>query len=451
MTARLRRVVFAVQLLSAVASQAAPRVGAAATFPAEWKRFGLQGTTVRSLAATEDLLCAGTQGAGVFCRPLDGSTGWQSNGLAGLTVTWLWIDPRDPLVRFAASSAPANTPSLHRTLDGGVHWVAVDQFPAPGGRAWAVHGVPASPTVFAAGVQLWVSHDRGTSWSVSSSAGALDCLEVSPTDSNAIWSGGETVIFSGFTIRSLDGGASWDEVWDSHDIGDNQTADVAAHPVQPGLVLTGHEGFVLRTENNGATFAEVLAAGSRFVLDWDGGNPQRAYAAGSPNGGTAHAFVSADLGRTWSDVTGTFLAPRTVFRLEGDEKRTGVVYAATDDGVYRYYGGGALCLDASAGIDALLLQRGACPPERGTGDAAGPSTIGDVIAADPANFIEGDATLFLGEVECLANDSDLDRITLDVPDPAPGRVIVILARLPDGPYGFTSYGLVRAAFYGDCP
>jgi hypothetical protein len=414
---------------------------------------------VRSLAATDDLLCAGTQGSGVFCRQLDGSgtgTGWLSNGLAGARVTWLWIDPLNPLVRFAASGAGANTPSLHRTTDGGLNWVPVDRFPDPGGpqpSAYAVHGVPASGTVFAAGSKIWVSHDLGNSWSESSSEGALDCLEISPSDPNAIWSGGETVIFMGFTIRSLNGGATWETVWDSRFIGDNQTADIASHPTRHGLVLTGHEGFVLRTEDDGTSFTQVLSAPSRFFLDWDGGNTQRAYGAGSPNGGTAHAFVSQDLGLTWKDVTGTVLAPRTVFRLEGDETRTGVVYAATDSGVYRYYGGGTpVCLDARAGIDAVRLRRGPCSPSSsGAGRSAELPIMGDVIAADPANFLEGDATLFLGEVECLADGADISLITLDTPDPAPGRVLSVLAR-PQGEefYGSSSAGLQRRALSGDC-
>jgi photosystem II stability/assembly factor-like uncharacterized protein len=447
----------------ALAALAAPALWTAAVagtgsnlpYPAEWKRYGLQGFTVRSLAAAPDLLCAGTQGSGVYCRDLAAkspSAGWVSNGLPGVTVTWIWIDPATPLVRYAAAGAPGNTPSLFRTLDGGQSWTAVDDFPNPGGgpppRAYAVAGIAGSRTVFAAGTAIWISHDGGETWEVSSDVGGLDCLEASPADPEAVWTGGETLIFSGFTLRTLDGGETWAEVWDSSRIGDNQTSDVAAHPTRDGPVLTGHEGFVLRTEDDGAMFDEVLAAPSRFFLDWDGGNADRAYAAGSPNGGTAHAFVSQDLGRTWLDVTGTTLAPRTVFRVEGDDTRTGVVYAATDDGVFRYYGGGApICLHGSGGIDDLRLARGACPPPAGEG-----SLVGDVIAADPARFLEGDATLFLGEVECIASDADLTLVTLDTPDPAAGRYLAILARPQDeGDYGFTSQGLRRAPLSGDCP
>src|SRR5262245_37209811 len=297
----------------------------------EWKPFGLQGVTILSLAAAPDLLCAGTQGAGVYCRDLATSTGvgWRPIGPAGTTITWLWIDPSNAQLLFAAAAGPANTPSLYRTLNGGGTWQAVDHFPNLGGqipRSYAVHGVPGGVPIFAAGTSIWISLDRGDSWSLSSGTGGLDCLEVSPVDPRVLWSGGETLIFSGFTTRSLDGGLSWQTVWDSSQIGDNQTSDVAAHPSRAGLALTGHEGFVLRTETNGASFQQVLAAPSRFFLDWDGGNSHRAYAAGSPNGGTSHAFVSRDLGMTWTDVTGTVLAPRTVLRIEAAEPRLGVGY-----------------------------------------------------------------------------------------------------------------------------
>jgi hypothetical protein len=417
---------------------------------AEWKAFGLPGITVRSLAATSDLLCAGTE-SGVFCRRLDTSgatTGWSSAGLPGVTVTWLWIDPLDTDVRFAAAGfAPVNTPTLFRTTNGGAHWVASVGFPATGARVYAVDGVPGSGTLFAAGAGIWISHDLGDTWSASSSDAALDCVEVSRADPDSVWSGGETVIFRGFTTRTLDGGATWQWVWDSRHIGDNQTADVSAHPSRDGLVLTGHEGFVLRTQDNGASFTQVLDAPSRFFLDWDGGNTDRAYAAGSPNGGTCHAFVSGDRGVTWEDVTGTILAPRTVFRIEGDEERVGVVYAATDDGVYRYYGGGAtVCLDAIDGIDALRMGRGPCPSS-----PPGLPVVGDVIVVEPSRFVEGGTTLFLGEAECVADDADLAPIHLDTPDPAAGRFLAFLARPSGGfGYGVTSGGLLRRPTLGDC-
>ncbi len=424
----------------------------------EWKPFGLQGTVVHSLAAAPQLLCAGTGGRGVWCRGPGGTaTGWSPNGLDGVTVTWLWIDPIDPRQRFAAAGLSPEGPSVYRTLDAGLTWTPLS-LPPSGGyepRAWAVHGVPGSVPVYAAGGEVWVSHDLGSTWFSTSAPGGEDCVEVAPTNPLAVWAGGETVIFSGFTLRSLDAGMTWETVWDSRMIGDNQTSDISAHPTLDGLVLTGHEGFVLRTDDNGEAFREVLAAPSRFFLDWDGENPDRAYAAGSPNGGTAHAFVSGDLGRTWADITGTVLAPRTVFRLEADDERIGVVYAATDDGVFRFHGGGIpVCHDARLGLDAVRLWKGECPPIAGAGEFAArfPAIQGDAIVFEVDRVIDSATHVDLGQVECLAAGGDVALATLDTPDPSRFRALGILSRAAAAEaYGSASSGKPRLASAADCP
>jgi hypothetical protein len=235
-------------------------------------------------------------------------------------------------------------------------------------------------------------------------------------------------------------------VWDSRLIGDNQTSDISAHPTLPPLALTGHEGFILRTTDSGTTFQEVLSAQVRFFLDWDGANPALAYGGGSPNGGTAQVFVSRDRGISWTSITAE-LAPRTVFRIEADHDRLGVAYAATDDGVSRFYGGGArLCLDTRTGVDDLRLGRGDCPP------AVPPAILGDAIAIDVDTVVETSSHVDLGEAECLIDDGDIALATIDPPDPAPGHTLGLLVRLAASPgYGSSSRGLPRVVASGDCP
>ena len=450
-----RRAAFLAAVLSAAAA-----VLIAAPIPteaSEWTPFGLQGIDVRSLAAAPNLLCAWSYANGVYCRnltPGGPGTGWQSIGLAGASITRLWIDPLLPERRFAAAGKIFGPPSLYRTLNGGGSWTAIDNFPNPGGptpKAWAVQGEPGGGALWAAGWTVWVSNDLGDSWSVASSYAGIDCLEIAPADRLEIWSGGETNLFMGFTIRTLNGGASWESVWDSHGIGDNQTADVAVNAAQDGLVLTGHEGFVLRTGDHGATWSQVLTAGVRFFPAWDATAPGSVTAAGSPNGGTARAFVGRDRGLTWTEITGTALVPHTVFRIESDAGRTGVVYAATETGVYRHYGGGApVCLDSRAGFDSIRITHGSCTATPGV--ELGPLALGDVIAVDLAQVQPAQTFIDLGEAECLASYADLALITLDTPDPAPGRCLGILTR-PTGAshYGYSSSGLPRRPSSGDCP
>ncbi len=440
-------------MLTAVVLAVAPAARAAtADWPPEWRPFGLQGIVARSIAGTPSVLCAGTAGKGVLCLDLlNPGTGWQRADLAGATPTWIWIDPLRPEVRFAACDQSGGSAPLYRTLDGGATWTPIVNLPTPFGvvpSVYAVQGVAGTSTVFAAGLHVWRTDDLGDTWTLSSLTGAEFSLEIAPADPNAVWAGGETAIFSGFTIRSLDGGATWATVWDSRLIGDNQTADIAAHPLLEGLVLTGHEGFVLRTRDQGVTFETVLKAPARFFLGWDGGNPERTYAGGSPNGGGASAFVSPDFGSTWRGITGTVLAPLTVFRLRGDPRRLGVAYAATDDGVYRFYGGGLpICLDTRGGTEALLLWPGVCPPIL----SPGPVIQGDAIAADLGAIAYAGDHVTLGEVECLIHGGDIAFTTLDVPEPAPGHAVAILDRLEGATdYGASSDGRPRLPASGDC-
>ncbi len=439
-------------LVTVACAVGAARAQATGTFTWEWKPFGLRGILVRSFAATPSELCAGTHGRGIFCLDLSATwKGWRPAGLDGARVSWIWIDPAREQVRFAACEGSGSIHSLYRTLDGGATWAPIDGGIPPGGFTpwvYAVQGVPGGPTVFAAGGEIWKSDDLGLTWTLLGADQGEDCLDIAPTDPRTIWSGGETNIFQGYTLQSRDGGATWRTVWDSSRIGDNQTSDVSAHPLQHGLAITGHEGFVLRTTDNGDTFSEVLAAPARFFLDWDAANPSRAYAAGSPNTGGAYAFVSRDFGATWQEITGTLLANRTVFRLEADDARLGVVYAATDDGVWSHYGGGLpACLDTRGGFEALVMSHGVCPPV----GSQWPAISGDAIAFDPAGLRREVDRVNLGEVECLIAGGDVAFTTIDTPEAAPGKAIAILAR-PTGAldYGASSDGLPRLPAAGDC-
>jgi DNA polymerase-4 len=460
-----RSVVFLAVLGALTLVSSARAAVPAADFANEWRPFGLKGAVVRSLAATPGRLYAGTEGRGVFTLDLLVPTGgWKALGPAGATITWIWIDRFEPNVLFAATGpvgGGATDVLLYRSLDGGLTWEPVDSNLRRQGATFihAVDGVPTLPIlaplpipfpVYAAGEGVWRSDDRGESWSRVFQFPFEFSVQVSPTDLlRTVWAGGETFILQGFTIVSRDGGARWEQVWDSSAMGDNQTSDIAAHPLLDGLALTGHEGFVLRTRDHGATFGEVLSAPARFFLDWDRAHPSIANAGGSPNGGGAHAFVSADFGQDWLDVTGTVLAPRTVFRMRADARRLGVVYAATDDGVYRRFGGGSpLCLDTRAGINALRLWPGLCPPIL----APGPVVAGAAIAVDLEAIHATTGRIDLGEVECLIDGRDIAFSTIDTPDPAPGKALAILARPEGSPdYGASSEGLPRIPSLGDCP
>jgi hypothetical protein len=151
-------------------------------------------------------------------------------------------------------------------------------------------------------------------------------------------------------------------------------------------------------------------------------------------------------------VTGPAIAGRMIFRLAADARRLGVSYVATDDGIYRFYGGGLpLCLDTIDGLDAVRLRPGACPPGAPL-VASLQTTPGDAIALDPNGVSRGPNHIDLGEVECLIDDGDITLSTVDLPEPASGSALVLLARYDgDADYGDASDGLRRLPAVGDCP
>jgi hypothetical protein len=446
--------------LLALAMSAWPAAGQA--LATEWLPIGLQGTGVRSLARVPGRLCAGTEGKGVFC--LDAGSlplAWKPLGPDGTTITSLWIDSARSGLMFAAADAPPGMILLFRSTDGGQTWDSIGaNIPPPTSGThdlWLVHGVPGTPTVYAAGGAVWRSDDLGATWREVFPGDAFppafqSALEVAPTDPRTIWVAGDlafTFAPQSYGAVSGDGGASWDAVWTSGPFDYVPVTDIAAHPRLDGLALIGLYGRVLRTMDRWNTSKTTLESPAYFFVDWGGAAGGLAFAAGSTNppGGGA-AYVSRDLGETWFPITGTRLPKLTIHDLAADRRLAGLAFAATNDGVYAFFGGGPpLCHDARRGVDSAVLWPGDCPPIM----SPGPAIPGDVIVAEGAAVRAAPDHLDLGPVNCMIQDSDIAFATIDPPDPPLGEVFLILAR-GDGAvdYGTTSDGRPRLASGGDC-
>ena len=381
---------------------------------------------------------------GVFCRPLgaDG-TSWGPRGLEGSPVRGLWLDPSQPGVMFAGSILGR----LYRTADGGANWQRADM----GINSLTViqiEGIAGETTLYAVTNGVWRSADSGDSWTPIGFGDAYS-MAVPATDPNTVWEGGENFVMQSWTALSRDRGQTWVH-WYTHWPGDDQTRDIATHPAQDGLAIMGHEGFVRRTANHGGQFQQVLTASTYFYVAWDQVNTRRAYATGAIPvlGGGWYSFGSEDLGLTWFPLSPGPSSVARMEEIEPDAGRLGVLYAATDDGVYRFYGGGEpLCVDSRAGLDAMEVHPGACPPpESGAAAIAGDLVVGHVGALS-----DSPGSIDLGEVECLVESGDISLASIDLPEPAPGSVLFVLVRL-DGAsdYGASSDGLPRTPSQGDC-
>ena len=448
---KLARLVFALTPILVLTSEVSA---------SEWHPFGLQGIAVRSLAGAPGRLCAGTAGRGVFCLDLRGKpAGWQPLGPQGTTVTGLWIDPTRPGLIFAAASQPGMN-VLFRSLDGGMTWQDVGpHLPTRFVEVYGVHGVSGSDTVYASGGAVWRSDDLGETWTAHNPtdpdgfAVALSALDVAPTDARAIWAGGD-LLFTfepmSFVSLSLDGGENWNPILVTGPFDWTPVHDIGANPRFDGAALIGLGGSVLRTLDHGASFRTVLQSSAGFEVAWGGRAGHLAFAAGSlvTSSVLSEAWVSRDTGETWKSISGTQLGRLKINDLEADERLAGLAFAATNDGVYAFFGaGGLLCHDARQGVDSALLWLGECPPIM----SPGPAIQGDAIVASSAALHADPDHVDLGAVYCVIEDSDIAFTTLDLPDPPAGEFFMVLARQEgDADYGVSSDGLPRRPSTGDC-
>lgn len=253
------------------------------------------------------------------------------------------LDPRDLVVAEDGTVLLADFGrGVHRSTDAATTWqtvnsglgtleievVAVSPAYASDGRVWA----------WGDG-QLFVSDDRGASWSLLSTGllGQVKALEVSPNyaaDQTLLAAVSEEGIY-----KSVDGGANWVEVYDTYN------ADCLAFSpnfASDGVVLAGLDWWgVLRSVNGGDTWAE-----SNTGLPEDGIYDLAFAADGLTVLAVSHAcendgvYRSTDAGQTWtasgagldSCGSGWQVAVSPNFAADG-------IALAAEDSVFRGYDG----------------------------------------------------------------------------------------------------------------
>ena len=198
-------------------------------------------------------------------------------------------------------------------------------------------------------------------------------IVISPHDPNVIYHGAQVV------LKTTDRGYHWQEI--SPDLTrndkrtqqssggpitqDNTSAEyygtvftIAESPLQAGAIWAGSDdGLVQITTDGGKNWANVTPKD----LPDAGGGPILHYSrislieAGHFNAGTAYlavdrhesddwapyAFKTTDFGKTWKRVNGDLPAGATVRAIREDPKREGLLYAATEIGVYVSFDDGA--------------------------------------------------------------------------------------------------------------
>ena len=310
---------------------------------ASWVQLGegLENDVVLSLAiqpAQAETVYLGTE-KGAF-KSDDHGDHWQPLGQA-LPEGPIWpliCHPSQPGTLYAGTDE-----GLYTSTDGGASWQRADNRLPAGERVSALSISPYEPfTLYAGTVQgLFSSRDGGAHWIPSSMAGGQD-LSVEPypvsvlsfdhTQESALYANPEMNVIA----RSMDGGASWHELYAFE--GGEQILSIAASPGGPQYLYVGTSRGLYRSGDGGLTWAASVQGlrdgDARLLLDVPGA--KRQFYLATP----WNLYQTQDGGASWSD-RGQSLPIRPVLALALDPDDPQQLYAGISlDELYRSADGG---------------------------------------------------------------------------------------------------------------
>jgi photosystem II stability/assembly factor-like uncharacterized protein len=300
---------------------------------------------------------------GVFKSTDQGQT-WRkaSAGLLDLSVSSVLVDPSSPSTLVALASS-----GVMKSTDGGGTWLNV--LPAP---VLSVVMAPSSPSTLYASTAsgLLVSDDSGADWSTLTTTGlpdtsvSIELVLVASDDAKTIYAdvSGTEPAADGF-YRSTDGGTTWSRVLD------NVTAAarvVVESPGDPSILFADmFQNGLYRSDDHGGTWGQISSlAFTGFAIDPH--DPSVMHGAVEGVQGKTTYLSSTDGGGTWGEMQASGLPDRVewllsdpntssvyyavvwtepdpgplgtvVYRsVDGDRVPGGGLYAATDQGLYKW-------------------------------------------------------------------------------------------------------------------
>jgi photosystem II stability/assembly factor-like uncharacterized protein len=295
---------------------------------AQWRRVGLQGGIINSIAvnpANPSILYAGAQVAGLWKSTNAGET-WSpiNSGYTGDMATFLYVDPFLPANVYVGSNA-----GVFQSVNAGATWTARNNgLPATGIVAMAVDPANSSKlwvSVNAPGGGVFRSTDAGFNWTARPLPVPFSTVATLTVLGSNVYAGWGNVPF-----RSSDDGVTWTIPYP--DILPSSVQSIAARPGPTELVVgLGQRGICRSTlspapgwidSSVGLTSLRI----SKVVVR--PGDANTLFAASNAGG----VFRSADGGHSWTP-TMDGLANTDVAALAFDSSGR-FLYAGTSDGVF---------------------------------------------------------------------------------------------------------------------
>jgi photosystem II stability/assembly factor-like uncharacterized protein len=229
-------------------------------------------------AASTPVIAPPFGGPGSIWHSADGGATWTMT-TAGATVLGLGV-----LVDASTKPSVIYNAFASRSNDGGATWAALPQSPVFGAAAAAV-AVDASGTLYGSAIRggIYVSHDRGQTWSAVGSLGP-NVTAIVPTTGALFALIGRSQT-AGFVMRLGPGGNSL--MFSTFLGGHVSTAPVTDFPAEPAQMLAQNGVFGLALDHEGNVVVAGVTRAADFPLT---GGPTCA------NAGAADAFVATIAG-----------------------------------------------------------------------------------------------------------------------------------------------------------
>ncbi len=281
-----------------------------------------------------------------------------ANGMRGLEARDIVIDPKQPLVLYAATGR-----GVFKTVDGGATWKEANA----GLASTDVTKLAIDPTnpsqlyVASYAGPVFRSADGAASWQPTGGGPGRNpyWLGVDPRDSKTVY-----VLTLGSGIyKSVDSGVTWKEA--NAGLSDALMVGMAIHPTTPNLLFAVGIGGFFRSEDGGMNWIKMpgLPADDIFLsLSIDPKDSKVMWAASYYD----MAYKTTDGGATWRIVKSGINGMATVYDVKAHPQQADLVFAATDYGLYRSTNGGASWTQPGQDLYGLGT-RVVCPDPMTTG------------------------------------------------------------------------------------
>ncbi|MBX3280678.1 MAG: hypothetical protein KF868_21995, partial [Acidobacteria bacterium] len=300
-------------------------------------------STIRALAALDDLLFAGTEGSGVY-RSVDQGVTWieANNRLPGGGA-------RDAAALLASGGVlfAGTSEGIFRSVDQGGSWSSAN-IGLPSGNARLVNALlSAGSFIFAGtGAGVFRSNDNGATWSAASNG-----LPTGNARSVLSLAAGGGVVFAGTfgggVYRSTDNGGNWIEANNGLPPGGARTVlslMTSGTTIFAGTLFQG----IYRSTDQGATWVESntgLPPGDARIVNTLAARGGALF-AGTDGGGV---YRSSDDGAMWTEAnTGLPVGDARLVRALLPASAT--LFAGTRAGIHRTADDGAMWTEASSGL-----------------------------------------------------------------------------------------------------